>query len=371
MHRGHYGLKIIVILEITMCLCCTVSSSGTEVSCLFMESCILPCSLQNGDELILHWFYKEGDLNVHSFYENQDQLGFQNQRFRDRTSLFKDQFPKNNFSLQLTGVKIQDEGRYQCYKSSINGNKDSLIDIRVDAPVSAVSISQEGDRISCSSEGIYPQPELSWSTIPPSNITLENRTRVQQTEDQLYSISSSLVVSDGDPDLIYSCTVRTRSNRKRATARRLSATSATYRTTTIPCPPSNTSTRSLIWRFNQSQIILEQTETSVRVSEAWRKHVKDVSEAGSLTLQDMTSQQEGVYTCELSHGDETMITSISVRIGPENPAPVGIIVGVVAGILIIAAIILLAKYWRNARGAETERDVELQSPGKSHEAAAE
>ncbi|MEQ2289656.1 hypothetical protein AMECASPLE_035445 [Ameca splendens] len=41
---------------------------------------------------------------------------------------------------------------------------------------------------------IYPQPELSWSTIPPSNPVLQNRTTVQQTEEQLYNISSSLTV---------------------------------------------------------------------------------------------------------------------------------------------------------------------------------
>lgn len=94
------------------------------------------------------------------------------------------------------------------------------------------------------------------------------------------------------------------------------ATSATYSTTTIPCSGSNTSTTNLIWRFNQDQIILNQTKTSLplTVSEAWRKHVKGVSDSGSLTLQDMTSEQEGVYTCELSDEDGTIITNISVRI---------------------------------------------------------
>ncbi|MEQ2223486.1 hypothetical protein ILYODFUR_037249, partial [Ilyodon furcidens] len=83
--------------------------------------------------------------------------------------------------------------------------------------VSKVSISQEGNRIICSSEGIYPQPELSWSTIPPSNTTLQNRTTVQRTVEKLYNISSSLIVSDDDPGLTYSCTVRTQRNNMTAT----------------------------------------------------------------------------------------------------------------------------------------------------------
>uniref|UniRef100_A0A3B3V5C4 Ig-like domain-containing protein n=1 Tax=Poecilia latipinna TaxID=48699 RepID=A0A3B3V5C4_9TELE len=184
-----------------------------QVSCLFMQSCILPCSLYNGDELILHWSYTKGDLNVHSFYQNQDQLGNQNQRFRNRTSVFKDQIPRNNLSLKLTGVKLQDEGRYKCLRSQI-------IIVSPAAPVSDIRIHQDGNRITCSSEGIYPQPELTWSTEPPSNTALNETTRIQKTEDQLYDISSSLTGPDG-PDLIYSCSIRTRRNQRRATLRRL------------------------------------------------------------------------------------------------------------------------------------------------------
>uniref|UniRef100_A0A3B3YMI2 Ig-like domain-containing protein n=1 Tax=Poecilia mexicana TaxID=48701 RepID=A0A3B3YMI2_9TELE len=260
MHRKHYGLKIIVILGITMILensCLTFSSPDPELSCLFMQSCILPCSFKNGGDFAISWFYTEGNLNVH-FYHNQDQLGYQNQRFRNRTSVFKDQIPRNNFSLKLTGVKIQDEGRYQCLRSSTTGFKELFIDLKVDAPVSDIRIHQDGNRITCSSEGIYPQPELTWSTEPPSNTTLNETTRIQKTEDQLYNISSSLTGPDG-PDLIYSCSIRTRRNQRRATFRELSETSAPYRTTTLHCSDSNSSAASLVWRFND-QIILSQTE---------------------------------------------------------------------------------------------------------------
>ena len=72
------------------------------------------------------------------------------------------------------------------------------------------------NQITCSSEGIYPEPGLSWSTSPPSSMNLQKPT-VQQTEQQLYNISSSLILSDSDPDLDYSCTVSTAANKKRAT----------------------------------------------------------------------------------------------------------------------------------------------------------
>uniref|UniRef100_A0A3B5REZ8 Ig-like domain-containing protein n=1 Tax=Xiphophorus maculatus TaxID=8083 RepID=A0A3B5REZ8_XIPMA len=121
---------------------------------------------------------------------------------------------RGNASLLLTGVKVQDEGTYRCNTSNTN-------QCFIAAPVSDIRIHQDGNRITCSSEGIYPQPELTWSTEPPSNTTLQNRTTVHQTEEKLYDISSSLTVPDGS-DRIYSCTIRTRRNQRRATLQKLS-----------------------------------------------------------------------------------------------------------------------------------------------------
>ena len=73
---------------------------------------------------------------------------------------------------------------------------------------------------------------------------------------------------------------------------------------------------SLIWRFNRNQIILTKPgpDVTCTVSEEWRQHVKNVSESGSLTLQDLTSHQEGKYTCELSNSEETYVTNIFIGI---------------------------------------------------------
>uniref|UniRef100_A0A4W6G5E5 Ig-like domain-containing protein n=1 Tax=Lates calcarifer TaxID=8187 RepID=A0A4W6G5E5_LATCA len=162
---------------------------------VFMESCILPCSTQVNDNLVIVWTQLTSRL-VHSYFENQDQLEHQDQHFRGRTSLFKDQISRGNASLQLTGVEVQDQDRYRCYTSTMRGNKDSFVNLQVDAPVSKVNMEQVGNRIICSSEGIYPEPDLTWSTSPPSNLNLQNQTSIQQTEQQLYNISSSLILSD-------------------------------------------------------------------------------------------------------------------------------------------------------------------------------
>uniref|UniRef100_A0A4W6G3F4 Ig-like domain-containing protein n=1 Tax=Lates calcarifer TaxID=8187 RepID=A0A4W6G3F4_LATCA len=213
----------------TFCSVVLKMSFYTEVSCVFMESCILPCSFQSGADPVIHWTQvTAGHLPVHSYYRNKDQFGLQDQFFRNRTSLFKDQISRGNASLQLTGVEVQDQGRYRCYTSTMRGKEESCVNLRVDSMRDTQEIHKDiclvnmvGNRIICSSEGIYPEPDLTWSTRPPSNLNLQNQTSIQQTEQQLYNISSSLILSDSETDLIYICTISTRSNSRNTTWRKL------------------------------------------------------------------------------------------------------------------------------------------------------
>lgn len=322
-------------------------NKADAVHCVFMESCMLPCSFRRGDEVVIHWIkLKSTDEPAHSYYHNQDQLSRQDKNFKGRTALFKDQISKGNASLRLTRVGVQDQGRYKCYTSTIIGNSESFIDLNVDAPVREVDIQQVENRMTCSSEGIFPEPKLTWSTNPPSTVTPQNKTTVQQNEQQLYNISSSLIVSASDLD--YSCTVSTRSNKKRTTLFKPASINGSQTETTIPCTSSNTPLTSLIWRFNHSHIILKQTGADVpyTVSEEWTQQVKSVSESGSLTLQDLTSNQEGIYSCELSDAEETYITNTTLRIekhqGSSNAASTaGIAAGVVVAILIVVGVAIL------------------------------
>lgn len=85
---------------------------------------------------------------------------------------------------------------------------------------------QEENSFTCRSEGIYPEPELTWSTSPPSNVTLQGEPTVKKTEQQLYEISSTLTLSDTDTDLI--CTVSTRSGSRRVMWHRPSTLNLLY-----------------------------------------------------------------------------------------------------------------------------------------------
>lgn len=104
--------------------------ADTEVSCVFQESCILPCSFLGSTDAVISWsLLKARHVSILSYNSKQDQLTQQDEHFRGRASLFKDQISNGNASLQLTSVEFQDEGRYKC---ATGGNNDSFISLKVD-----------------------------------------------------------------------------------------------------------------------------------------------------------------------------------------------------------------------------------------------
>ncbi|XP_062256937.1 uncharacterized protein LOC133966169 isoform X2 [Platichthys flesus] len=300
----------------------TFTTADDEVSCVLEESCILPCSFQPGTDPVIYWTQvKPGNTHVHSYNSDRDQFARQGERFRGRTSLFTDQISRGNASIRLTGLKLQDLGRYECYTNTITGvHEESFINLRADAPVRHVDIEQVEDSFTCRSEGIYPEPQLTWSTRPPSNFTLQSQTTVKETEQQLYEISSTLTLSDRDTVLI--CSISTRHGRRSAVWYQPTPVLVSpFKTTTIHCTAPNTKPPThWVWKFNHRQIIVNRTGADGlhSVSEQWRQQVEDVSASGSLTLHHLSSDHQGTFTCELSSEEETHFINSYVTIDKDD-----------------------------------------------------
>uniref|UniRef100_A0A8C5GED2 Ig-like domain-containing protein n=1 Tax=Gouania willdenowi TaxID=441366 RepID=A0A8C5GED2_GOUWI len=198
----------------TTTLFCRISNSEffflsgfTEINvcCVYGSNCTLSCSFrQETDDLYWSYITRTGQVNVHSFYKNRDQLDDQDPRFNGRTSLVEDQVTGRKTALMMKKVKVQDEGTYKCFFRMNNDEYQPIyVVLQVYAPVQTVDMVTSGNSITCSSEGIYPKPELTWSSSPQSSNT------VQQTEEKLYNISSSMKLSDMDGDQL-NCTVMLR-----------------------------------------------------------------------------------------------------------------------------------------------------------------
>ncbi|KAM9826876.1 programmed cell death 1 ligand 1-like [Neosynchiropus ocellatus] len=302
------GVKSLVILM--SLLMASVSSErlicfsvDITVYSRYMSDQVLPCRFQSGNDLLVHWYKERKDLAVYSYKRGQIQLAHQMDEFRGRTSLFHDQLSRGNTSLLLKGVQVSDRGRYTCYTSNSRGWQESSVNLEVEAPVTKVSIVQEGDTITCRSEGIDPEPQVTWSRNKPAD------TRIEQTEQQLYNIRSSVRVDDeGD----YTCHVRTLRSSRSATLTPARSNTLSGPEQVLHCPALKPPLTSVTWRFNDSIIV--QREDHLTVSERWRDHVKGLSMSGRLTLQNLSPDLSGIYTCEVTNEEETHKERIHMKI---------------------------------------------------------
>ncbi|XP_017293337.1 uncharacterized protein LOC108248836 isoform X2 [Kryptolebias marmoratus] len=218
---------------------------------------------------------------------------------------------------------------------------------------------------------MYPEPVLIWQLSPSFPAPT-----IDRTEEGLYNISSSMTLSDGDSDLDYSCTVDTGKSKKKVILFKQAFMNSADTEMTIDCQASDTSPKSLIWRFNKSQVILtrSQPEDLYKPSKKWDKYVKTVSKTGSLTLQDLSPAQDGIYTCELNDAEETFLKdtilhNIEIADGQNKPA-------IIAAAVVIPTIILLAiivalwkkgviKFCQKFKPVSTEVSPEEKLPGSS------
>uniref|UniRef100_A0A3B4B0G9 Ig-like domain-containing protein n=1 Tax=Periophthalmus magnuspinnatus TaxID=409849 RepID=A0A3B4B0G9_9GOBI len=107
------------------------SSESRSVPCVVMETCVLPCSSDGGDIDVIRWLKTEENFMVHAFQYGTDQLKKQAESFRGRTSLFPEQISRGNASLQLSHVKVSDQGSYLCQTFTSNSGAKTWVHLRV------------------------------------------------------------------------------------------------------------------------------------------------------------------------------------------------------------------------------------------------
>ncbi|KAK5849790.1 hypothetical protein PBY51_014096 [Eleginops maclovinus] len=129
--------------------------------------------------------------------------------------------------------------------------------------------------------------------------------------------------------------------------------------TTMPCSSSESPRTGFIWRFNHSQIIVNDGT----VMKEWRQQVKSVSESGDLTLKDLPVDYEGLYTCEISNAEGTNVTNTYLRIEKSQVSALtggqtaGIVFGVGVGVaLVILAAVAVVLYIKREKKPKAEGD---------------
>ncbi|XP_013984742.1 uncharacterized protein isoform X1 [Salmo salar] len=332
--KGNKGITgsitFLLILLFTLQLAENVTSVSL-VKCLYSEDCVLTCSFKPNEDEVVHWYKQQ--ICVHSYYYQSDQLQLQNGHFSGRTSLFKDQLVHGNASLLLKRVDVSDEGLYKCYTSTVMGNKETFVDVKVEALIQSVRMEMTGEVVSCSSQNIYPAPEVAWSTDPLSGPeTLQNSTVKTPDSKGLYIVESRVRILGNVFDYAYFCSVIS-ADKAQVWTTSIKKTEELIgeagRELSIPCiAPQNLQNFSLTWTFtrtNDPTVILSYDNRTRRTSNLWEGRAgleqdQVLMSKGSLLLHNPESEKHsGTYTCTFTGFQRRHMVQNQVNITARRP----------------------------------------------------
>ncbi|KAF4095779.1 HERV-H LTR-associating protein 2 [Onychostoma macrolepis] len=279
-----------------------VTLGDSHVTCIYSEECMLPCTSTYFD--IIHWYLDK--KAVHSFFLNKDQLDYQHEDYKGRTSLLSESEIKNgNISLLIRNIRVQDEGRYRCYTADDKTNDEKYVFVSVEAPVKSVDITLKDDTVICTSSGVYPEPEVLWSSDPPA---MEPLNTVSRTEDHLFTVTSQLKVDVITDTYTYICSITTKDTRYTASLKQQAASELSENEFTFECPVTKDFNYTLTLSFSSTVLKYDSKTSMEEISEQWRDKVTFHPENGTIKLSHLNQEQLGTYTCESTTAQYRYIT---------------------------------------------------------------
>uniref|UniRef100_A0A8C2ZW08 HERV-H LTR-associating 2a, tandem duplicate 2 n=1 Tax=Cyclopterus lumpus TaxID=8103 RepID=A0A8C2ZW08_CYCLU len=257
------------------------------------------------------------------------------------TCLFNSNIPHGNASLLLRRVKVQDKGRYKCYTNELFLTACSLQNTPEYMSVNAVFFSafplaliqsvvmeMTDEMVTCSSHNIYPVPQVTWATDPPSaQEALENSTIKTTDHKGLLTVESTLRILGNLSSYTYFCSVIAADKTQVWTASRKNQEGMTQEeghALSIPCiAPHSLQNFSLIWTFTLSSepTVILRYETKTRHTFNLWEGLAELDQDllllgnGSLLLHKPDiEEQSGTYTCTLSGLQSRHIVQTKVNI---------------------------------------------------------
>ncbi|KAG1968943.1 butyrophilin subfamily 3 member A2 [Pimephales promelas] len=165
------------------------------------EDVILPCSVKPSISVVdmrVEWFRLDLKDSVHLYDEHEDRNTDQIQSYRGRTKLIHQELQRGNASLNLSTVRVSDEGRYKCFIQSQSWSDDVTVDVRVEVvgrpPVITVDgfDGSGGFHLQCESEGWYPEPDLEW--LDSEGVRLSSETNETHRNTDRFSVKHTIIV---------------------------------------------------------------------------------------------------------------------------------------------------------------------------------
>ncbi|XP_058250071.1 butyrophilin subfamily 1 member A1-like isoform X2 [Hemibagrus wyckioides] len=155
------------------------------------EDLVLPCFIKpntSAVDMTVEWLrVDEAASLVHLYRDHEDKNEDQDQSYRGRTSLFKEELHKGNASLKLSALQVSDEGEYKCLIEDKSWYDDITVHVIVEVLGSHPVIRMEsydnsgGINLVCESRGWNPEPEVLWldregATLPAEDTQIHRDT---------------------------------------------------------------------------------------------------------------------------------------------------------------------------------------------------
>ncbi|XP_061603394.1 programmed cell death 1 ligand 1-like isoform X2 [Phyllopteryx taeniolatus] len=154
-----------------------------------------------------HWISPDRSREVYRMDRGQEQASFRHPDFRGRARLLTEQIKDGWAKLQVSRLRINDTGTYQCVIRTTNGADYKDMKLSVTAPFKTVtkniSKSARGGELvlSCQSEG-YPVSTVTWEDAHRRDLNAS--ATVVLTEDRLFRITTQIRVGSSQKNN-YTC----------------------------------------------------------------------------------------------------------------------------------------------------------------------
>ncbi|XP_036452090.1 butyrophilin subfamily 1 member A1-like isoform X2 [Colossoma macropomum] len=174
------------------------------------EDLVLPCSIQPSTSAVdmrVEWSrVNVVDSLVHLYKDNEDKNENQDQSYRGRTALFREELLKGNTSLKLSAVRVSDEGAYKCFIKDKSWYDDITVNVIVKALGTHPVITMEGFNsgginLACESRDWNPEPEVLWLDREGVTLTAEDTETHRDTEG--FRVKCSITVYNSDSNRFY------------------------------------------------------------------------------------------------------------------------------------------------------------------------
>ncbi|XP_041067464.1 V-set domain-containing T-cell activation inhibitor 1-like [Carcharodon carcharias] len=174
-------------------------SSDQHIAAEAAKDVTIKCTFTgNGDSNPTVIWEKVGvSQTVHKYQENKNDFSEQHSNYTKRTELRGSLVNKGDASLTLKNVNIWDEGTYMCRVSTHGGFGEASVDLSVWATNNDgihIFWKSEHDRevLSCQSEGLYPEPKVSWVDKYGQNLDEDCETTLTRDDKGLFKVQHDL-----------------------------------------------------------------------------------------------------------------------------------------------------------------------------------